>query len=209
MSIQDPGVERRSLHNGTVPVPHNHEDKTLKPQGECPACDEFHALAPASIPGRRAALAAEKIMAEKKGPYSREQLVKLGKEFGVGRSSISRVIGTIKRRPDLLKQIKDGSVSIAQACRQAGYIEYRLGSRIVPEDVHVQFGKSDKFWESIGPFSIYLKAWSRRDFAFTHLSPKEAARRRKKIESIIEMLEKASDDLAVRSDSTRLTVRSG
>jgi hypothetical protein len=101
--------------------------------------------------------------------------------------------------------VKNGQLSVAEASRQTGFVEYRLGVHDAPSGMF--FGKGDKFWEAIGPLSSYLRGWEARGFEFKHLAPKEAARRLKKVEQVEALLAKAKEDIVARADSTKLVVR--
>lgn len=193
---------------------HNHMSAELKPRGECLACDALHERRDEPITssakrvthsGKDAAAAVEYLLSTGPGPFSHEMMGAAGNLFNASRSSVARLLGIKGRSEELFQKVKNEEMKIAHASREAGYIEYGLG-REMP--TNIIFGKGDRFWEAIGPISNYLKGWDSRGYEFTHLPPKEAAKRKAKIEQIISMLEKAKKDLEVRSDNSRLRLPS-
>lgn len=123
-------------------------------------------------------------------------------KFGVGRSGIERMFQCHNRKPELLERVRDGELSLSEASREAGFKEYHTDEVALG----AAFGRGDKFQESTEPLLRYLNAWARRDYEFRTVSPKEAARRLKKIDEIIEKLGHARTDLQRRAVRPRLTL---
>jgi hypothetical protein len=61
------------------------------------------------------------------------------------------------------------------------------------------FGRGDKFDASFDPLRRYLRPWKKKKFEFPHVNPKEAARRIKIIEAVMEDLAAVKADLEPRS----------
>lgn len=203
MTGQNPGPGKEGA------LDHNHVTREIRPRGECPACDEYldHTLI-GQTSGSRAALAAEWLIAQQPGPYTRQQMKEAGDKFGTGRSSVSRMIGIGKRSKEVFAKIKSEGMTISEGSRQAGFIEYgRKGRPDLPVGNAIVFGKGDKFWEAIAPLGNYLRAWEKREYEFSHVPPKEAARRLKRLEEILAQMEAAKADLINRADNTRLALR--
>lgn len=187
---------------------HNHSTTDIKPMGECPACDALREASHGqrlSEVGRDAAHACEYLLKSGPGPFSREIKESAANLFNASRSSIERLLGVRSRNVALFDMVKRGEMSIATASRQAGFSEYR-SDRELPSGLI--FGKGDKFWEAVGPIAAYLRGWEHREYNFSHLSPKEAARRVIKVDQVLERLQKAREELVLRSDDSHLRLPS-
>lgn len=187
---------------------HNHSSRELKERGECPACDALYEnadRAAATPVGEKAAAAAEYLLGVSPGPFSKTMIRAAAELFQASTASTYRMLGIHTRSKKLFTAVKNGEMTISEASRKAGYIEYNLGRNAPSKGIY--FGKGDKFWQAIGPIHSYLSGWESRNYEFTNVAVKEAARRLAKIEQIIPMLEKARDDLVVRSEKTSLSVK--
>jgi hypothetical protein len=151
----------------------------------------------------RAALATEYMLehglAQKRSDSA--TLREVAAQYDIGYSSLMRVVAIALRSPILLEKIKQGQISIAQASREAGFIEYAT-VRLTGKGGF--YGKGDKFWEALFPIKQYLRAQQANGFKFTNLPPKEATRRLQHLNELAEMLEQARVDIAERAISTSL-----
>lgn len=125
---------------------------------------------------------------------------------GAGFSSVERLVSIQKRRPDLIEQVRAGTISISQASRDAGFTEYDLDVSV--PGVSEYFGKGDRFVEATTPLQRYLNGWRGRGFEFRHVSPKEARQRLKVIDRLMDGLAEAREDLEARAVVARSRSRS-
>jgi hypothetical protein len=206
-------AERRTFMSAVVQDPgpvHNHSSADLKKKGECPACDALHFLNESrrrarTDAGERAARAVDYLLSIGKPPFSTDIKKSTAKLFGSSLSSVERILAIRLRNDILFERVKNGEIGIADASRKAGFIEY---SGQHPAPSVLIFGKGDKFWEAVSPLHSYLKGWKRKSYKFSHLPPREARLRIKRIDQLIAMLEEAKEDLTVRSDKTLLATPS-
>lgn len=188
---------------------HNHNDGETMPWGACPACDEELALTGKVSASQGAALVIEHLIASGPGPYSKTDYEEMANRYSSSKSSVYRLLAIKERREDLFELVRSGELTIAEGSRQAGFIEYGLGKHDVPTGGFT-FGRrhgTDKFWESVSPISRYLRSWKVLDFKFTHVPPREASRRLRKVEDILESLEAVREDLLIRADNQSLSLK--
>lgn len=111
-------------------------------------------------------------------------------------------------RPDVLARIEAGEfATVNDVARAVGMVvNSRLDEGRTSKTLRTSsyYGKGDKFDVSIEPFRRYLRAWRKKDFRFTHVNPKEAKRRIKMLDEVIDNLSKAREDLARRSHAATL-----
>ena len=120
----------------------------------------------------------------------------------VGQGSVRNAVALDK--VGRLDPVLRGEMPLNTAAKQAG-----VGhpSRANPK-LGEAYGKGDKFDKSALPLLRYLHAWKKRDYKFRHVNPKEAGRRLKVIDEILEKLPEARKDLADRSVRPRHTTPS-
>ena len=131
-----------------------------------------------------------------------KELQEVAAIVGVGWSSLERLVAIQKRRPDLIEALREGKVTLAEASRRAGFIEY---DSPIPGSEYANFGRGDQFKESTEPLVRYLRAWRGRDFQFRHVNPKEAKKRVQTIDRLIEGLTAARNDLEGRTVKSQLS----
>lgn len=156
-------------------------------------------------PAVRAAHGAEWLAIQHDAPYNEKEVTEAAERFRSSPTSVYRMLGVYQRSKDIFRKVESGELSMAEGSRQAGFIEYGIGKNNVPTGM--SFGKGDKFWAAIAPISNYLRGWGSRKFEFTHVPPKEAARRVKKIDDTIAQLERAKADLVERAVDQRLSIK--
>jgi hypothetical protein len=122
-------------------------------------------------------------------------------EAQVGARAIEKMRGVLKRRPDLEQPLRDGSMSLDRAMKEAGFLnkprEIALGSA---------FGKGDKWLEATEPLVRYLFGWQLRGMEFKHLNPREASRRLERIVQLEVLLGEAKADLERRAHKAHLSM---
>jgi hypothetical protein len=137
---------------------------------------------------------------------------------GVGRSTVAAA-KAIQRRDEtgaIVDGMRAGELNVAQAAREAGFegmAQGGLGQGAIggrrdargAEQPATYFGKGDKWAEASEPLRRYLAAHARRNYEFSHIAPKEARKRVKTIDQLIEGLAAAKADLEERSHVYRLT----
>jgi len=122
---------------------------------------------------------------------------------GLPQSEAARVTGTTPRQiqavkaalarvPELESQVENGSITLNAVQVAAGYRQHKPVSGRA-------FGKGDKWLEVANALTQYLHGWGSRDYKFTHIPPKEAGKRVKVIDEMIEGLQAARADLEQRS----------
>lgn len=136
---------------------------------------------------------------KEKEPYSTQQLKQVADLVGASWSSVQRLVAVYKKKqrngPKLIEEVRNGDLTVAQATRNAGFREYDDQGMFD----NVYFGKGDRFNEAFIPMQRYLKGWETRDFEFTNVNPKEAARRLVMIEQLMDWLTEAKRDLEARA----------
>lgn len=136
---------------------------------------------------------------KEKEPYSIQQLKQVSDLVGASWSSVQRLVAVYRKKqrngPKLIEDVRNGDLTVAQATRNAGFREYDDQGMFD----NVYFGKGDRFTESTVPLQRYLKGWESRDFEFTNVNPKEAARRLAVIEQLMDWLAEAKRDLESRA----------
>lgn len=122
---------------------------------------------------------------------------------GTSWSSIGVVRPRALKQPDVLQGVLNGEIETLDDFKRA------LGMRVVArldegrpsaaKYANAFYGHGDKFDTAIEPLMRYLYPWKKRNFRFTHVNPKEAQRRIKKIDQVMADLAAAREDLAKRS----------
>lgn len=136
----------------------------------------------------------------------------------VGRSTVAAAKAIQKRDETgvIVDGMRAGELNVAQAAREAGFEGMAQGTsapvRLAGEKNaagHMQptvyFGKGDKWQEATEPLRRYLTAHEKRGFHFGHVPPKEARKRVKTLDGLIEGLTAARVELEQRSHTYRLT----
>jgi len=123
--------------------------------------------------------------------------------LGISKYSITRVRPRAVHNEEVLKRALAGKIpNLDEFARELGMIlrqnlaEGRSSQAQYPNSY---FGLSDKFESAIEPLSRYLRAWRKKSFKFTHVNPKEAKRRIKRIDNVMADLAAAREDLVQRS----------
>lgn len=114
----------------------------------------------------------------------------------VGWTSLERLLGIQKRRPDLITRIRSGELTIAEAARAAGFTQQHAP---VPGREQFQYARGDQFQAATEPLTRYLRGWKKRGFEFRHVPPKQAKLRLKTIDRLLEDLTAARADLVGRT----------
>lgn len=137
---------------------------------------------------------------------------------GVGRTAVATA-KAIQRRDEtgeVVNAMRAGELNVAQAAREVGLegagtqsdgtgsIETRR-DELGREQPSVFFGKGDKWKEAAEPLRRYLVAHEKRGFDYGHINNREAAKRIKTIDQLIEALTAARAGLEQRSHRYRLT----
>jgi hypothetical protein len=136
----------------------------------------------------------------------------LANAVGVSLTSISEVRGRLLQNEAIRERAAAGEFASFNDLQRA--LGKRLKSKLSegrPSKVasdSVNFGRGDRFDDAIAPFQSYLRAWSKKDFAFTHINPKEAKRRLAAVEKMMENLTHVRGDLTKRSQVARLSLSS-
>lgn len=131
---------------------------------------------------------------------------------GVAPSSLYHSYPRLCRRPDVLGRARAGEIATGSDLFRA--LDYKLietlaeGRPSKAKRIASYYGKGDKFDLALEPIARYLRAWGKKDFRFTHVPPKEAQRRVRRIDKTIEDLEKAKEDLVNRSHVAKYTAPS-
>lgn len=136
---------------------------------------------------------------------SRKLITEIAKQHGSGFSSTYRVLSIARRKKHIFRKVLNGELSISAASQEAGFHEY--SPMVEASTGRKQFGRGDKFWEAFAPLGSYLNSWKRHSYRFTHLTPREAARRARKVELVIAELEAAKKDLDERAQTQSLSLR--
>jgi hypothetical protein len=151
-----------------------------------------------------AVVALDVLIKQSEPPYKEAELREVAALTGAGWSSVERLAAIQKRNPSIVEQVRaPGTLSVAEASRAAGFIEY--DSAPIPGTSGEMFGKGDKFREATEPLIRYLNGWRGRGFEFRHVNYKEATQRVKTIDRLIEGLTEARRDLETRSVKPSLT----
>lgn len=133
---------------------------------------------------------------------------------GLGRTTIVEAKAIQDRDPEIINRMRAGEIkTVGAAKRAAGFIhEQGQGSLSVGvtdasgrEMPAIYFGKGDKWTEASEPLRRYLAAFEKRGYEFSHVNPREARKRMKKIDALIEGLNSARAGLAERAHDYRLT----
>lgn len=170
--------------------------------------DALYWMVKTNIAGRNlsraqlAVVALDVLNAQAKAPYSLQEVKEVATLTGSGWSSVERLAAIQKRNAALVDQVRRGTLSISQASRDAGFVEYDHAP--IP-GISDYFGKGDKFRDATEPLLRYLNGWRTRDFEFRHVNPKEAGQRLKRIDLLLEGLQEARRDLADRAHKPQLT----
>lgn len=118
-------------------------------------------------------------------------------------SAVNKLRPKLANNPEVALRIENGEiVSINDVGRELGMqMVSRLdeGRPSKAKRTHSYYGKGDKFDSAIEPLRRYLRGWKPKDFRFTHVNPKEASRRLKQIDEVMDNLSQAREDLARRS----------
>lgn len=129
----------------------------------------------------------------------------------------TRSVGRAKRvkdaDPDLADQVKRGEVALATAEEKVTgrpNKDRSSGLETQPaadgrQQPTTYFGKGDKWQESTEPLNRYLAGWEKRGYEFSHINWREAAKRLKRIDHLIEGLEAARADIEPRSHKAKLS----
>jgi len=122
---------------------------------------------------------------------------------GTKKGSLNGVRPRLLNNPTVLQQALAGEFeSVDDIARALGMqLRVRLSEGKPSKAKYKQsfFGHGDKFYEATEPLVRYLFPWKKRDFRFTHVNPKEAKRRIKRIDSLIADLQRTREDLAARA----------
>lgn len=148
--------------------------------------------------------------------HETEATAKAGAKLGVSRSSVERVRTVAENRPDLLKKVEAGEITVNAAVEETTGKSTKTGVRhderlTTKQDASgrqmptVYYGKGDKWQESTEPLTRYLAAQKKRGYDFSHLNYKEARKRVQRIDSLIEGLQAARADLEPRSHKAKLS----
>lgn len=128
-------------------------------------------------------------------------------------SAVNKVRPRLIQQPDLLAKVESGEIgSINEVARALGMLVMDRLDEGRPSNAKrtaSYYGKGDKFDAALEPMRRYLRAWRKKDFRFTHVNPKEAKRRIKMMDEVIDNLSKAREDLARRSHVATLTAPPG
>lgn len=130
---------------------------------------------------------------------------------GASRSSLTKMRELNRKRPDLVERYGEGEFTLVETLREAGQkVKSRLdeGRPSGATRKNSYFGRGDKFDAAIEPLARYLKAWETKEFRYTHVNPREARSRLKKLNAVLVQLEKTREDLERRSHSARLSAPS-
>jgi len=118
-------------------------------------------------------------------------------------SSLNRLRPRLLNNPTVLKQALWGEIeSVDDVSRALGMqlvVRLSEGRPSKAKHKHSFFGHGDKFYEATEPLVRYLSPWKKRDFRFTHINPKEAKRRIKRLDALIADLQRTREDLAERA----------
>lgn len=136
-------------------------------------------------------------------PFRRWHYKEAAEKFGGAASAIEKLNAIRKRNPELVERVLTGEIQLFHASKEAGFSDTMFRKQPTPS---VTFGKGDKFWQAASPLTRYLKAWKSRGYQFTHLPPKEAQKRLLALDSLIEELSVAREDLVMRSQHQALSV---
>lgn len=126
---------------------------------------------------------------------------------GVGRSTVAAAKAIQKRDPEIVNEMKAGTLTVAEASRRAGFEKLAQAQPPISDDLPtIHYGKGDKFRESTEPLRRYLKAWAGRDYEFRHVNPREATKRLAVLNELSDGIEAARADLATRNTPARMRV---
>lgn len=152
----------------------------------------------------------EEIRNRKKDGQSATQVASL---LGIGHSTLFAAKAIARKRPDLLPKMRSGEIpTVAEAAREAGFVEMAQGGRIGHVTVKdskgktPNYGKGDKWVEASTPLRRYLAGQKTRNFEFRNVNPREAARRLKVIAELEEGLAAVRADLEQRSQKATLSL---
>jgi hypothetical protein len=95
---------------------------------------------------------------------------------------------------DKLGPVLAGDKDILDVGRETGLISEKRGVALGKS-----YGAGDKFDDVFVPLKRYLSGWKRKGYEFRHVNPKEATRIVSLIESAIEELQEAKQDLEKRA----------
>lgn len=132
---------------------------------------------------------------------------------GASARSVGRAKRVKEADPELAEQVKAGEVSLTRAEEVVSGKPNKnanTGLETKTDDAGRKqpatfFGRGDKWQESTEPLTRYLVAWGKRGYDFGHLNYREAAKRVKRIDTLIAGLEAARADLEPRSQRAKLT----
>jgi len=100
-----------------------------------------------------------------------------------------------------LDPVLRGDIELLEAGRSLGIVAERRSIALGRN-----YGHGDKFAEAMLPPMRYFRVWKRKEFEFRHVNPKEAQRRLKILDELLESIEAAKHDLEQRAVRPRHTV---
>ena len=130
-----------------------------------------------------------------------------GALVGVSGATVDRARRVKERAPDDFERVKSGETTVRAADNKLRETPTEPGTDAIGRSQpRAYFGKGDKWQESTEPLTRYLTAWGKRGYDFSHVNPREASNRLKRIDSLIAGLEATRADLEPRTQKAKLTL---
>ena len=117
--------------------------------------------------------------------------------------ALNRVRPRLLQRPDIVQEMLANEVrsfdDVARALDMRVIARLDEGRESKARMKNSYFGRGDKFIAATEPLVRYMTQWRNKNYLFTHVNPKEAKRRVKRLDQLIEDLQRTREDLAARS----------
>jgi hypothetical protein len=151
----------------------------------------------------RAQIAMRGIDLERHQGISEEEAAQI---VGLPKDTLQRIRLAVNKRPDLEPLLRNGTITIYQAQKMAGYREGPFRNYKGEGTIGWQPARGDQ-WEEVAHIALlYLRAQKGRGMQFPHVPPADAKRRLRQLDEMIQLLTEARDDLEPRSHKGTLSL---